>query len=239
MLAKEGIKKFLRVEEVYTEEVDDLEFVLGTVDLDLAAVEEGEEEEAEEGGAFSRVWSLLGGGTKKRKRGAGESSGRATKHDMSALFVEGYKWYCGLNYRKMDVLRGQMLIEAAADEGVAIAEAWCIWRVWGGREEDYEEGFKRFKELAEGDGEHQAIAMCNLGFCYDDGYCVAKDEAKAFEWYEKAAEKGDSSAMRSLGYCYRYGHGVAEDIAKAREWFTKAAALGNAIAATWLAILSA
>ncbi len=37
--------------------------------------------------------------------------------------------------------------------------------------------------------------MYMVGICYDDGKGVAKDEAKAFEWYEKAAEKGHSDAM--------------------------------------------
>jgi len=47
-----------------------------------------------------------------------------------------------------------MLIEAAAEEdsGVAIAEAECIYNGWGGGEEDKEEAFKGFTELAEGDG---------------------------------------------------------------------------------------
>ena len=59
-----------------------------------------------------------------------------------------------------------MMMEAAADEGVAIAEAYCIYHGWGVREKDQEEACKRFKELTEGDGEHQAIAiyMVDLSF---------------------------------------------------------------------------
>ena len=68
---------------------------------------------------------------------------------------------------------------------------------------------------------------------------MAKDEAKAVEWYEKAAEKGDSSAMYNLGACYYNGRGVAVDIAKAREWFTKAAALGDETATNLIARLGA
>src|SRR5262245_40834445 len=58
--------------------------------------------------------------------------------------------------------------------------------------------------------------------------CVAQDYAKAREWFEKAAGKGDANAMVNLGLLYGNGHGVAQDYAKAREWFEKAAAKDNA-----------
>ena len=47
---------------------------------------------------------------------------------------------------------------------------------------------------------------------------MAQDYAKAFEWYVKAADKGDASAMSNLGLFYANGQGVAQDYAKAREW---------------------
>jgi TPR repeat protein len=55
---------------------------------------------------------------------------------------------------------------------------------------------------------------------------VAQDYAKAREWYEKAAEKGDTTAMVNLGLLYDNGRGVAQDYAKAREWYEKAADRG-------------
>ena len=44
---------------------------------------------------------------------------------------------------------------------------------------------------------------------------MAKDYAKAREWYEKAADKGDAKAMNNLGLLYDNGQGVAQDYAKA------------------------
>jgi uncharacterized protein len=61
--------------------------------------------------------------------------------------------------------------------------------------------------------------MVDLGWLYANGQGVAQDYAKAHEWYEKAAEKGDPIAMGNLGLLYHNGQGVRQDYAKAREWF--------------------
>ena len=57
--------------------------------------------------------------------------------------------------------------------------------------------------------ENDADAMFNLGLLYDEGHGVAQDYAKAREWYEKAADKGDTTAMKNLGcLCQRSGRGA-------------------------------
>ncbi|MBQ6296905.1 MAG: sel1 repeat family protein [Selenomonadaceae bacterium] len=38
---------------------------------------------------------------------------------------------------------------------------------------------------------------------------------KAFEWYKKAADNGNTDAMNALGYCYEYGKGVKQNSEKA------------------------
>jgi len=167
--------------------------VLGTA---AAAEEEEEEEEAQ------------GGGTKKRKRGAKESSGRATKQakpDMGALFFEGYEWYHGINSRQKDMLRGQLMIEVAADAGVTMAKAYCFRVGRGGAQPDEAEAFKRFKELAEGDELHQAIAMFMVGDCYWFGTGVDM----ASEWLQMGR-----TAMLFFGDCYGEGRVVMVSLAQ-------------------------
>ena len=66
-----------------------------------------------------------------------------------------------------------------------------------------------------------------LGFAYDRGTGVARDAARAFEWFQKAAAKGDPSAQAMLGFKYLRGDGVAKDADKAIEWYRKAAAQGD------------
>ena len=65
---------------------------------------------------------------------------------------------------------------------------------------------------------------------------MAKDRAKAVEWYRKAAEQGNASAQNALGNCYLSGNGVTKDYAKAVEWYRKAAEQGNATAQNSLGI---
>ena len=41
-------------------------------------------------------------------------------------------------------------------------------------------------------------AMFNLGLLYDNGQGVAQDYGKAREWYQKAAEAGNTDAKKAL-----------------------------------------
>jgi TPR repeat protein len=72
-----------------------------------------------------------------------------------------------------------------------------------------------------------ASAMKDQGDRYYFGVNASKDNDKAREWYEKAADKGSVDAMVSLGVLYANGQGVAQDYAKARQWYQKAADKGS------------
>jgi TPR repeat protein len=83
--------------------------------------------------------------------------------------------------------------------------------------------------------EEQPYAMRLLGaFYYLGTFGVPQDFAKARQWYEKAAEKGEAAAMSNLGRLYRDGQGALQDLAKAREWYKRAAEKGEATAMTAL-----
>jgi TPR repeat protein len=201
--------------EHYEEEVESLQLVLGK------AAEEPVEEAALEDDAHEL-------GPKKRKRRVWETRAQVkkrTKQDSFDLFVEGYSWLSGTALGKRDPIRGEVLVEAAADEGVAFAEACCILNAWGGREQDEDAAFARFRELAECAGEQQvvvnSVAMTILGYCYMYGGCVTKDYVKAVECYTTAARKGDCTAMSMLGHCYEHGLGVDSDLDKAEEFYSR------------------
>ena len=75
-----------------------------------------------------------------------------------------------------------------------------------------------------------------LGVSYKTGDGVDKDPAKAIEWYQKAAEAGDTTAMVNLGVSYKTGDGVDKDPAKAIEWYQEAAEAGDTTAMRFLGV---
>jgi TPR repeat protein len=71
--------------------------------------------------------------------------------------------------------------------------------------------------------------MYMIGSCYEHGFGTGQDSTKAFEWYNKSTEQGNSSATYHLGYCCHLGQGVDEDKTKAFEWYEQSALLGHSI----------
>ncbi len=59
---------------------------------------------------------------------------------------------------------------------------------------------------------------------YEEGTCVDRDDAKAFDHYSVAIDAGHLRSAFRLGLLYYDGRGVAQDLEAARYWF-KAAAL--------------
>jgi Leucine-rich repeat (LRR) protein len=69
--------------------------------------------------------------------------------------------------------------------------------------------------------------QCSLGWCYQNGRGVEKDEACAAELYAKAAERGNAEAQSRLGDCYARGRGVEKDGAEAVTWMRRGAERGD------------
>ena len=76
-------------------------------------------------------------------------------------------------------------------------------------------------------------AMDELGNMYFRGEGVAKDDAKALDWYTKGGKgapdkvPGNLIAAKSAGTLYENGYGAPQDFAKALEWYKTAKKLGN------------
>lgn len=82
-------------------------------------------------------------------------------------------------------------------------------------------------------------ALNELGNAYSDGYGVIKNEAKANEFYLKAANGGNVDAMHSIGWNYQNGIGLPKDLNKAIEWYQKAVDLGDTESMNDLALIYA
>ena len=53
-------------------------------------------------------------------------------HPGQWLFEEGLALYWGLDFKKMDMKRGQLIIEASASAGFPMAVAYCHLTGWNG-----------------------------------------------------------------------------------------------------------
>jgi hypothetical protein len=71
-----------------------------------------------------------------------------------------------------------------------------------------------------------AQAAFDMGVNYDLGQGVARDPAKAYEWYLKAARAGMPAAEFNVGVMNDSGTGTARDVAAAATWYARAAAHG-------------
>ena len=68
--------------------------------------------------------------------------------------------------------------------------------------------------------------ICRIGWCYESGDGVGKDEVQAVKWYLMAAEQGFPKAMFELCKCYTLGIGVRRNSATASKWLHNAAERG-------------
>ncbi|RIB20469.1 kinase-like domain-containing protein [Gigaspora rosea] len=68
-----------------------------------------------------------------------------------------------------------------------------------------------------------------LGYFYEYGIDVEKDENKAFTYYQKSADMNDSNGMYQVGYWYHLGIGVEVDKHKAFTYYLKSAETGNSM----------
>jgi len=73
----------------------------------------------------------------------------------------------------------------------------------------------------------KATDQIALGERYLSGNVVDKDEKKAVELFEKAANQNSDIGMLKLAECYKKGVGVAQDNAKAFTLYEKSANMGN------------
>ncbi|HHR6116971.1 TPA: tetratricopeptide repeat protein [Providencia alcalifaciens] len=72
-----------------------------------------------------------------------------------------------------------------------------------------------------------AQAQYQIATLYDVGEGVEEDEAKAIEWYLKAATQGHSQAQYMMGMMCETSEHLSVESHQALEWFLNSAAQGN------------
>jgi TPR repeat protein len=74
---------------------------------------------------------------------------------------------------------------------------------------------------------NHVVLQFTMGYVYDIGWGVPRDDAEAVRWYRKAAELGHAGAQYSLGWMYDCGRGISQDYTQAAFWYEKAAEQGH------------
>ncbi len=79
---------------------------------------------------------------------------------------------------------------------------------------------KKAAELGDAKAQH------TIGYMYEYGKGLPKNQSEAAKWYTKAAEQGFAEAQNNLGFMYANGNGVIKDPTQAMKWYGKAAEQG-------------
>jgi TPR repeat protein len=82
------------------------------------------------------------------------------------------------------------------------------------------------------------LAIFELGNCYRNGWGVKKDPVAARQYFETAANLGDTDAMNEVAWCYLEGFGGKKDKFKAAKYYRLAEEKGNKIVGnSWYVLL--
>ena len=141
---------------------------------------------------------------------------------LSGDTVQGDKKNQKIDWSKPIVSRGFGLEKTAGDSDQALIEQYQSGQVFYFFGE-YEKAVKKWLPLLE---QKFTEAQASMGWLYQAGLGVKKDEKRAFDLYVKAAKKGNAVAQNNLGVMYENAITVATDIDKAMYWYKLSAEQG-------------
>lgn len=161
---------------------------------------------------------------------------KAISHGCNEAYYKLGTCYLDGNGVKKDEAKGIEFIKKADETGIEDAKEWISEnKVRVKKYEKEKDAKKHFDELIEEEEKmHDAIAQYKIANCYANNNGVEKDEAKAFEWYEKSAAQGNAEAQIKVAICYDEGKGTSVDKEKAAVWYRKSAEHGNETAKAWI-----
>jgi len=121
----------------------------------------------------------------------------------------------------LPALRVKNMIRAMVTSGTLTGDKVDAWKL---KLEEEEKVAEMLRKAEAGNGG----AMSNLGHWYKYGEKgLAKDEAKAFEWYKKSHEAGHANGTVGLAWCYLEGTGVPKCLVRGAMLMGDAAGRGS------------
>ena len=187
-------------------------------------------------------------------RGVPQDHGKAIHHfQLAAVHHHAEAEYALADYfYDGDVIRrdfelAQSLFQLSADQGLALAQFRLANMLLMSTtnamdegeiakkgnnskqtDEEKENEAVRYYQLAAGQG--LDLAQNSLGYCYQYGIGVTKNDSEAMKYYILAATQGNVDGQYNLGYCYDHGIGTETNHQKALECYQIAADYGHASA---------
>jgi TPR repeat protein len=92
-------------------------------------------------------------------------------------------------------------------------------------------------EIAQAADQGDLVAQHYLGYCYAEGFRLAKNPALGLAYYERAAKAGYLPSQNNLALMYQQGNGVPRDLVKAIDYYHVAISSGFRLAKVNLAWL--
>lgn len=120
-----------------------------------------------------------------------------------------------------NLAEAQRLYSRAGNAGVASAFAESGELYFEENPPNYVQAKSLIEQAVQGGS---ADGMAVLGWLYETGNGVNKDQTKALSLFNEAANGGSAEGMFRLGVAYQQGFGVQKNLAAACQWFIQAAA---------------
>jgi TPR repeat protein len=151
-------------------------------------------------------------------------SAAADKGHTVGLLMIGFAYESGKGV-SMDVGKALNYFRRAAELGSPDGQflVGMIYFEGQGVIRDPQEASKWFSLAKDSD----PLSMLMLGYMHLHGMGVAKDDAKTFELYLKAAQLGEPAGMARVGELYLYGWGVDRNAEEAIQWLRQAVKKGD------------
>lgn len=135
-----------------------------------------------------------------------------------------------------EYVKAFQLLEALSESGDFDAQVECGMRLLEGKgaEKNYARAFCCF-EKAHKKGLLPSAAVME-GHCYEYGYGIAVNSARAARCYKEAAESYYPAGMYHYGRCLYEGIGLSKDEDRAADLIKKASEAGNREALEWISL---
>lgn len=114
-------------------------------------------------------------------------------------------------------------------------DALTVLAVKSFKEGDFDQAHEHLQTALKID-QNRVTTLLNIGRLYRIQSWTGNDASRAFEMFQRAADKGSIEAKTEVGACYQEGYGVSQNYNKSYELFREAADSGYAPAIALLGL---